>query len=639
MNAEHIAKALGRASRAGAEWKCLCPAHDDKAPSLSLCDEGGLVLWHCHAGCSQEAVHDALAARGLLNGHARAFGSPFRHGALGEPSQTWTYRYADGSTAFVVARYTKPGGGKDVRPWTPKGAGWESKAGPKPRPLYRLPELLTDRAKPVLVVEGEKCADAAAPMLPGYIVTTWAGGAKAVKDTDLAPLSGRRVVIWPDADTPGRDAAERIAERIRRAGTTVAILDVGERPAGWDVADAIAEGWTADDVVTFIEEYGGTELGTASTEADATAKRTAVPQIVGFREFLSTFKAPQWVVERVFQRGYVYALTAFWGHGKTAVMVTIALLVAAGRKVGRYRVARERVLFMCGENPEDVRMRVKLATAELGISWGELDGWLHFTEAPFGIDNPAALQAFIEENSGTGPFGLVVVDTGPAHSDAEEENANREMHALAMGLRKLLAAFGGPCVVVLMHPAKSATKDNMQPRGGGAFSGAIDGELCIWTDTGSNVAELYHRAKFRGPGFKPFAFQLAKREVSDVRDNFGTIAETVVALASDETPTPVAGKRRLRSSEKVALDALRSCLADGSGKVASVPTEVREAARMSGQLATLYDTWRAECYAVRISDSDNSDARQKAFKRAAQALQSAGIVAVHDEFVWLPKTP
>jgi hypothetical protein len=43
-----------------------CPAHEDRTPSLSLTDIGdGLTLWHCHAGCSQADVRDALAARGL----------------------------------------------------------------------------------------------------------------------------------------------------------------------------------------------------------------------------------------------------------------------------------------------------------------------------------------------------------------------------------------------------------------------------------------------------------------------------------------------------------------------------------------------------------------------------------------------
>lgn len=44
-------------------WTALCPAHDDRAPSLSIRElDDGRVLIHCHAACD---VQDVLAAVGL----------------------------------------------------------------------------------------------------------------------------------------------------------------------------------------------------------------------------------------------------------------------------------------------------------------------------------------------------------------------------------------------------------------------------------------------------------------------------------------------------------------------------------------------------------------------------------------------
>ena len=43
------------------EWVALCPAHDDRSPSLSVGYKDGKTLLYCHTGCSQEAVLDALA--------------------------------------------------------------------------------------------------------------------------------------------------------------------------------------------------------------------------------------------------------------------------------------------------------------------------------------------------------------------------------------------------------------------------------------------------------------------------------------------------------------------------------------------------------------------------------------------------
>src|SRR5712692_3308676 len=45
-----------------------CPAHDDKTPDLSLREKDGVVLVHCFGGCTQDAVIEALRARGLWEG-------------------------------------------------------------------------------------------------------------------------------------------------------------------------------------------------------------------------------------------------------------------------------------------------------------------------------------------------------------------------------------------------------------------------------------------------------------------------------------------------------------------------------------------------------------------------------------------
>jgi putative DNA primase/helicase len=69
MKASELAQTLG-GRRYGRQWQARCPAHDDHNPSLSICEsDDGRILVHCHAGCEQSAVIDALRSRGLsLNG-------------------------------------------------------------------------------------------------------------------------------------------------------------------------------------------------------------------------------------------------------------------------------------------------------------------------------------------------------------------------------------------------------------------------------------------------------------------------------------------------------------------------------------------------------------------------------------------
>ena len=62
-----IAHQLGKATRTGNGWSCLCPAHDDHKPSLSLSlNEEGALLAHCYAGCSFSDIMFDLRKRGLL---------------------------------------------------------------------------------------------------------------------------------------------------------------------------------------------------------------------------------------------------------------------------------------------------------------------------------------------------------------------------------------------------------------------------------------------------------------------------------------------------------------------------------------------------------------------------------------------
>lgn len=159
-------------------------------------------------------------------------------------SQMWCYRSVEGKPIFYVARYDGSNG-KTFKPysWDKKSQKWVNKSWPAPRPLYNLDKI--QAASRCLLCEGEKSADAAAQIAGShYAVTTWPNGAASWKKTDWTPLYGKHVLIWPDADEPGIKCARQIAAFLVEHGCQVKIIAVDENLKGWDAADALSEGWT-----------------------------------------------------------------------------------------------------------------------------------------------------------------------------------------------------------------------------------------------------------------------------------------------------------------------------------------------------------------------------------------------------------
>jgi putative DNA primase/helicase len=145
------------------------------------------------------------------------------------------WQYTD---TFYVCRFP----GKRIRPLHYDGTAWRWKAPPAPRPLYWARRIASAA---VLITEGEKAADAAATLFPGYAICTWPSGCKAIDKADLQPLSGRSVILWPDADAVGRQAMAKLATRLLAIDCTVQVVNVPTSLAeGWDLADAITEGWS-----------------------------------------------------------------------------------------------------------------------------------------------------------------------------------------------------------------------------------------------------------------------------------------------------------------------------------------------------------------------------------------------------------
>lgn len=172
------------------------------------------------------------------------------------PSLVHEYRTVDDQLLGYVLRVNKEDGGKDFLPlFYFEDGGWQFKGfkGNTPRPLYNAQELTKKPHARVMITEGEKACDAAQRMLPDWVCLSIFGGAGAVKKQNLSILRGRDCVLWPDNDNPGRKAMARLSEALKPIVASVAVVDFRTAKEKWDLADAEAEGWTREQVLTVID--------------------------------------------------------------------------------------------------------------------------------------------------------------------------------------------------------------------------------------------------------------------------------------------------------------------------------------------------------------------------------------------------
>lgn len=181
-------------------------------------------------------------------------GTPLPPQLKDKSSQHWRYRSDSGKTLFLVSRYTGKDGKKVFCPWSWSSDGkWVRKMWPEPRPLYGVELLKDNPSLPILIVEGEKAAEAARKIQQKYLVITWPSGSKAVSKANWKPIYGRRILIWPDADEAGTQAADDIVKILYPHCPEIKVLSVSDHTDGFDAADALDKGMTYESFVRWAK--------------------------------------------------------------------------------------------------------------------------------------------------------------------------------------------------------------------------------------------------------------------------------------------------------------------------------------------------------------------------------------------------
>ncbi|WP_265024612.1 AAA family ATPase [Wolbachia endosymbiont (group A) of Eupithecia tripunctaria] len=268
-------------------------------------EEGGDIfdLWAAVTGKNQftDTIEDI----------AKWIGYSEKNNTLGQPTASWNYYDESDQVIVTVYRYNTDSG-KRYLPFDVKRSSFTL---PETRPLYNIPGIV--KSDKVILVEGEKCADAL--IEKGMTATTAMLGANApIKKTDWSPLKGKHVIICPDNDEPGKQYAEKVVKKLTFLGVlSLTLLEIPEnKPKGWDSADGIEEKMN---IPEFIENN---------------SKKIIVKQFLNIQEwsverFIGPVPEQKFLVEGLFPLGVTSILAAMGDTGKGMLLLDLALKVAS----------------------------------------------------------------------------------------------------------------------------------------------------------------------------------------------------------------------------------------------------------------------------------------------------------------------
>lgn len=367
------------------------------------------------------------------------------------------HHYTDGVCSFFVcrrdARGEKP---KEIRPATLSGGQIVFKKPPKPAqgyPLLNLDKILTAPADAeIVLVEGEVKSES---IPEPYIATSIAGGANAWKDTDLSPLIGRRVILWPDNDEPGKKCMEEIIAQIPDARI---ITPQNDWPKGADAAN-----FSYDERVAII------------SGAKKIEKRSAFPLVkIGSRDL----KARQWLIKGLISK---HSFTSIFGAsytGKSYVSVDLACRVATGEDFCGYPVKTPgAVVYIAGEGYDGIEKRFLAWTIKNGKTLDQLPVYISLMPAALGNDEiMKTVSDSVKEVAALhdGKISLIIFDTWARNFEGNE-NDSSDTNAAVRTIDALKNTY--ECAALIVH--HTGKGDQTKARGSSVLYGALDFEFSV----------------------------------------------------------------------------------------------------------------------------------------------------------------
>ena len=365
----------------------------------------------------------------------------------------------------------------------------------------------------------------------------------------------------------------------------------------------------------------------AAREKQQARDAAGIPWAQSVTAFIASQKPPEYLVEPLIQRASLYTMTALTSHGKTAVLLYIALCIASGRPIVGKHTVGGRVVWFAGENPSDFAQKIHTACQHWDIDPDSLD----MVVLAGAFDLAGMPAEAVKMAAAGGETALVVIDTSAAYRFDDDEDSNSNAITWARMLRQHFPTMSGrPAVIIATHPTKHADETNLLPRGGGSFLNEVDGNLTLWADDEQNVTTLHWQGKLRGMSFAPIHFELKPCPHPSWTFTNGDPVLIKLAVPSDKAPKPHShanGRGRPANDEKAFI--ARKILAD------LIVMEGQHGIAPANLPAVREERWRAEFFSRACVDDDKTDTKLKSFRRAADRLLTLETVAIRDKWVWI----
>ena len=377
-----------------------------------------------------------------------------------EETKEWQYISRDGEVLCTVKRFDRDGK-KEFRPYIP---GVNYPKAPEVRPLYNIPNILKKRE--IIWVEGEKCAEALNSI--GYTATCTLGGAGALirKNShkfDFTPIRGKDVIIWPDNDDTGKRLGELVRELFMEAeANSVTMLQPPlNKPAKWDVADAITDGF---DIKKFISEHTRFKHRSINLLDDS---------LLASR-FVGTPPTQKFLVDGTFPIGVPIIFAAAGDSGKGMMTLDLGIKIASGRPLqeafgGAIKEFGDVVIFTAEDDEAEMHRRIdKLDPYKLRLNFPNK---LHIVSLP----NVGGVFPILKEELGT----------------YQETDEFKKIYEQIIQLKNLK--------LIVFDPLASFVHAdvNADPAAGAALTGLLSR---VATETNASVIVCHHMSKLREDG-------------------------------------------------------------------------------------------------------------------------------------------